>query len=197
MEELLDRLRRAGERPFVVPLGGSCALGAIGYVLATREILEQLVTDDGSPPARLYHASGSRGTQAGLELGARLFGAPWRVIGVAVSGGEVEKRERAARIMTETAALLECTVEFEVSELQTEQRYYGEGYGVPTREGSEAIRLLARTEGLFLDPVYTAKAMACLIDHVRSARLDPDGSVVFLHTGGVPALFALPGARTD
>lgn len=193
---ILDELRRAGERPFVVPLGGSCALGAIGYVLATREILQQLEADNGPPPDRLYHASGSRGTQAGLELGARLFSAPWRVTGVAVSGGEVEKRDRAARIIAEAASLLDSTVEFDASELQTEQKYFGAGYGVPTREGTEAIRMLARTEGIFLDPVYTAKAMAGLIDHVRSGRLDPEGSVLFLHTGGVPALFALPGART-
>lgn len=109
---------------------------------------------------------------------------------MAVSGGESFKRERAHRIANEAAALAGLTTRVTFDDLHTDQGYIGEGYGVPSRECVEAIRLVAEHEGILLDPVYTGKAMACLIDHVRRGRLDPASSVVFLHTGGVPALFA-------
>lgn len=185
-------LEQTGEVAHVVPLGGSNALGTLGYAAATRELLQQL--EGGPAPTRLYHASGSRGTQAGLELGARLFGAPWRVHGVAVSGGEPEKRRSAHRLIHDAAALLGTTVEAAEEDLLTHQDHYGEGYAIPTAAGSEAIALLARTEGVFLDPVYTGKAMAGLIAHIRAGEIGAEETVVFLHTGGVPGLFAM-GAR--
>jgi D-cysteine desulfhydrase family pyridoxal phosphate-dependent enzyme len=186
--EVVATLEARGERPYVVALGGSCRIGALGYVQATGELLAQLEAI-GAAPTRLYHASGSRGTQAGLELGARLFGATYRVMGVAVSGSEEEKRAKAARIMRETAALLGASVTVREDELYTDQDHYGEGYAIPTMAGVEAIRVLARTEGVFLDPVYTGKAMAGLISWARKGRLDGK-RVVFVHTGGLPALFA-------
>lgn len=187
--EVVAGLEEQGERPYVVALGGSCRVGALGYVEASRELVTQLGAL-GLRPARLYHASGSRGTQAGLELGARLYGAPYRVTGIAVSAGEAEKRARAAHIMREMAALLNAKVEVREDELYTDQDHYGDGYAIPTAAGVEAIRLLARTEGVFLDPVYTGKAMAGLIAHVRRGEVDPAETIVFLHTGGVPGLFA-------
>lgn len=189
LAEVVAALEMRGERPYVVPLGGSNAIGALGYVEATRELVAQL-DDVGARPTRLYHASGSRGTQAGLELGARLHGASWRVHGVAVSGGEEQKRERAVAIIGEAAALLGASVAVRADELLTDQAYFGAGYAIPTAGGVEAIRLLARTEGIFLDPVYTAKAMAGMIDHIRRGLVEPTETVVFLHTGGVPGLFA-------
>ncbi len=138
----------------------------------------------------MYYASGSRGTQAGLTLGAKWCDAGYRVYGVAVSGGESFKRERALRIANEAASLAEIPTRVTLDDLFTDQGYIGEGYGIPTKECIDAIRLLAETEGILLDPVYTAKAMACLIDHARTGELDPASAVVFLHTGGVPALFA-------
>jgi D-cysteine desulfhydrase family pyridoxal phosphate-dependent enzyme len=189
VQETLDELRRRGERPYLIPVGGSSAVGVLGYAVGTAEIVDQLAAA-GERPVALYYASGSRGTQAGLELGARLFAAPYRLRGIAVSGGEPEKRVRAARIANGAAALLEAGVTLRVDELDTEQGHIGAGYGIPTAAGLEAIRLLARSEGILLDPTYTAKAMAALIADVRSGRLPPDETVVFLHTGGVPALFA-------
>ena len=141
-------------------------------------------------PARLYYASGSRGTQAGLELGARLFATTFRLCGIAVSGGEDEKRVRAARIANEAASRLGSGVSVRPDDLQTSQDYIGDGYGIPTPEGIEAIRLLAEHDGVLLDPVYTAKAMAALIADVRSGAVGPNEPVLFLHTGGVPAVFA-------
>ena len=141
-------------------------------------------------PTRLYYASGSRGTQAGLELGSRLFSPPYRLFGIAVSGGEEEKRVRAARIANEAASLLGADVAIVPEELVTNQAHIGEGYGIPTPGCLEAIRLLAERDGVLLDPTYTAKAMAGLIADVRSGVITPDETIVFLHTGGVPALFA-------
>lgn len=188
VQKVMDRLAAAGESPYPIVLGGSDRIGTLGYVDATRELLEHC-EEQGIAPAFLYYASGSRGTQAGLELGARVYNAPWRCVGVAVSGGDPEKTARAARMANEAAQLLGVNVALDPAELVTEQDYYGTGYAEPTEGATEAIRLLARAEGIFLDPVYTAKAMAGLLDHIRTGRIAPDQTVVFLHTGGVPGLF--------
>jgi D-cysteine desulfhydrase family pyridoxal phosphate-dependent enzyme len=187
--EVVEEMTRRGERPYVIPVGGSSGVGALGYAAGTLEIVGQL-KELNLAPARLYYASGSRGTQAGLELGARLFGPPYRLCGVAVSGGEDEKRIRAARIANEAAALVGAHAAITPEELVTDQRHIGEGYGIATPDGLEAIRLVARHEGILLDPVYTAKAMAALIADVRAGAVPPDETIMFLHTGGVPALFA-------
>lgn len=193
IDEVMRAYERDGEKPRFIPLGGSDALGTLGYVVATRELLEQTRALD-LRPSRLYHASGSRGTQAGLELGARLFNAPWRVTGIAVSGGEETKRARAASLMREAAARILTAVHVDENDLLTDQDWYGPGYAVPTKEATEAIALVARTEGVLLDPVYTGKAMSGVIGHIRRGDIAPDETVIFLHTGGVPALFAMAPA---
>jgi D-cysteine desulfhydrase family pyridoxal phosphate-dependent enzyme len=187
--EVLHELSRQGERPYEIPIGGSSGIGVLGYTYGTGELVDQL-RGLGEPARRLYYASGSRGTQAGLTLGAKWCNAGYRVYGVAVSGGESFKRDRALRIANEAASLAGIDTRVTPDDLFTDQGYIGAGYGIPTPECLEAIRLLAETEGILLDPVYTAKAMACLIDHARPGQLDPSSSVVFLHTGGAPALFA-------
>lgn len=189
--EVAAEEKAAGRVPYVIPVGGSSGIGVFGYVGGTAELVEQL-NHAGTAAARLYFASGSRGTQAGLTLGAKLCGATYRVYGVAVSAGEPEKIERAKRIANEAAARLGLPERLELDDLVTDQGYIGEGYGIPTAAALEAIEILARTEAILLDPCYTSKAMAALIDHVRRGELSPDDSVVFLHTGGMPALFT-PG----
>ena len=159
-----------------------------GYIGGTAELVDQLQSD-GVSPSRLYYASGSRGTQAGLTLGAKLCRADYRVYGVAVSAGEPEKIERARRIANEAAALLQLPERLDLSDLITDQNFIGAGYGIPTIEGMEAISLLARAEAIVLDPCYTSKAMAALIRHARTGEIGPDETVVFLHTGGAPAIF--------
>lgn len=180
--------RAAGRLPYVIPVGGSSGVGVCGYIGGSAELVDQL-SEASASPSRLYYASGSRGTQAGLTFGARLCEAPYRVYGVAVSAGEPEKIERARRIGNEAAARLELPERLQLSELFTDQDHIGEGYGIPTAAALEAIALLARTEAILLDPCYTSKAMAALIAHVRSGELGADDTVVFLHTGGMPALF--------
>jgi len=189
--EVVANLTRRGRSPYVIPIGGSSPIGALGYVDGTGEMQEQL-TSSGLRADRVYYASGSRGTQAGLELGARVFGVEYRLHGIAVSAGEDEKQRRAARLVNEAATLIGVSVRVDPSELVTDQRFIGEGYGIPTAECLEAIRLLARTEGVLLDPCYTGKGMAGLIHDVRTEAIPPEETVVFLHTGGAPALFSQP-----
>jgi D-cysteine desulfhydrase family pyridoxal phosphate-dependent enzyme len=186
--EVVAEERAAGRVPYVIPVGGSSGVGVCGYIGGSAELVDQL-RDDAISPSRLYYASGSRGTQAGLTLGAKLCDAPYRVHGVAVSAGEPEKIERARRIANEAAALLQLAERLELSDLVTDQNFIGAGYGVPTVEGMEAITLLARSEAIVLDPCYTSKAMAALIQHVRTGEIGPEETVVFLHTGGAPAIF--------
>lgn len=186
--DVVSEEKAAGRTPYVIPVGGSSGIGVFGYVSGTAELVDQLAAA-GETPSRLYYASGSRGTQAGLTLGAMLCDAPYRVYGVAVSGGEPEKIERAKRIANEAAEKLGLETRLDRDDLFTDQGFIGEGYGIPTTGALEAISLLARTEGILLDPCYTSKAMAGLVAHVRDGSLAPSDTVVFLHTGGVPALF--------
>jgi D-cysteine desulfhydrase family pyridoxal phosphate-dependent enzyme len=186
--EVVAGERAAGRVPYVIPVGGSSGVGVCGYIGGSAELVDQLA-EAAIAPSRLYYASGSRGTQAGLTFGAKLCEAPYQVYGVAVSAGEPEKIERAKRIANEAAALLKLPERLELADLVTDQNFIGEGYGIPTKEGLEAIALFARTEALLLDPCYTSKAAAAMIKHIRDGEIGADETVVFLHTGGMPALF--------
>lgn len=185
---VVDEERAAGRVPYVIPVGGSSGVGVLGYIGGSAELVDQL-RDGGYSPSRLYYASGSRGTQAGLTLGAKLCGAPYQVYGVAVSAGEPEKIERAKRIANEAASRLELPERLDLADLVTDQQFIGDGYGIPTKEGLEAIALFARLEAIVLDPCYTSKGAAAMIAHIRRGELRPDDTIVFLHTGGVPAIF--------
>jgi D-cysteine desulfhydrase family pyridoxal phosphate-dependent enzyme len=187
--QVVEDLRQRGERPYLIPIGGSSAVGALGYVAGTLELVSQLF-ETSKTPSRLYYANGSRGTQAGLVLGAKLYSAPYTIHGIAVSGGEPEKTERALRIANGAAELLGVPGRVGAEDLLNDESYIGPGYGIATPECLEAIHLLARSEGIFLDPVYTGKAMAGMIDHIRRRVIPPNSTIIFLHTGGTPALFA-------
>jgi L-cysteate sulfo-lyase len=185
----------AGRTTYVIPVGGSSPVGSLGYVSGTAELVDQL-RGMGSSPSRLYYASGSRGTQAGLTLGAKLSEAPYELWGIAVSAGEPEKIERAKNAANDAAALLGVPARVTHADLFTDQGFIGEGYGIPTPAGLEAIDLVASTEAILLDPVYTSKGFSALIQHVRSGEIPPTDTIVFLHTGGMPALFTRAFADT-
>jgi L-cysteate sulfo-lyase len=190
IDQVLADLRDRGERPYLIPVGGSNAVGTLGYVAGTLELVQQLYAL-GAAPSRLYYASGSRGTQAGLVLGADVYSAPYQCYGIAVSpSDEAERTRHAIEIAHEAAGMLGVPARLTADGLLTDPRYFGEGYGIPTDACLEAIRLLAHCEGIFLDPVYSGKAMAGMIDHIRRGEIAPQETVVFLHTGGNPALFA-------
>jgi D-cysteine desulfhydrase family pyridoxal phosphate-dependent enzyme len=186
---ILAERQRAGERPYFVVAGASSALGILGYVDAMGELTAQLKAL-GMVATRLYYAAGSRGTQAGIVLGSRIHHASWTPHGIAVSPGDPDKTTRAIELATGGAELLGSPIRLERQDIITHQEYYGEGYAIPTPEADAAVRLVARTEAILLDPVYTGKAMSGLIDHVKRGEISATETIVFLHTGGIPALFA-------
>jgi 1-aminocyclopropane-1-carboxylate deaminase/D-cysteine desulfhydrase-like pyridoxal-dependent ACC family enzyme len=164
-------------------------LGALGYVAFVLELTKQLF-DIGETPGRLYFASGSGGTHSGIVVGARAFNVPFVPVGVSDGDPAATMREKWLPLLRATAELIGLDATFEGGDFVIEDRFYGKGYGEPTAEGLDAIRLLARTEAIFLEPVYTGKAMAALLAHIRAGAFAVDESVVFLHTGGGPSLFA-------
>lgn len=186
LDEVAAKLTAEDRRAYVIPRGGASAVGAVGYAMAATELAGQLAAAD-VPTATVILATGSCGTQAGLLAGTRLL----QVVGVPVSRPPDECAERVARLATGCAERLGSTRVFTTDDVHLLGGYVGPGYGQASPEGDEAAALAARTEGLLLDPVFTAKAMAALIAEARAGRLaDP---VVFLHTGGTPAaLAALP-----
>ncbi len=186
MEAVAERLRGAGRRPFVIPVGASNATGALGFVRAVGELVHQ-----GCVPDVIVHASSSGGTQAGLVAGCALWGLPTRVIGISADGAADELCSEIAQIVEDVERRLRPSHRLLKDDaVRVDSNHAGEGYGVPTDASQEAIDLLARTEGLFLDPTYTAKAMAGLIAHLHAGRFGRDDTVLFWHTGGAVTLFA-------
>ncbi|QBR52168.1 D-cysteine desulfhydrase [Erwinia sp. QL-Z3] len=185
LEEQATRLEAQGFRPYIVPVGGSNALGALGYVECAQEMAHQIegVVDF----AAVVVASGSAGTHAGLAVGLEVLMPETELVGVTVSRKADEQRPKVVAIQQQLAASLELTASAPIT---LWDEYFGPQYGMPNEEGMEAIKLLARLEGIFLDPVYTGKAMAGLIDGISQKRFRREGPIAFVHTGGSPALFA-------
>jgi D-cysteine desulfhydrase family pyridoxal phosphate-dependent enzyme len=190
MEREAESLRQRGRTPYCIPVGGSTPVGALGYVNAVRELAGQLAPRD--KKCLIFAAVGSAGTIAGLQLGAKLFLPEAEVIGVSVSRKKKPLQKDAARVSSGSAALIEAGMSFEIQDFNIIDEYMGERYGIPSPAGNEAILMAARTEGLVLDPVYTGKALSGLIGMARSEAFDKSRTVVFIHTGGAPALFAAP-----
>jgi D-cysteine desulfhydrase family pyridoxal phosphate-dependent enzyme len=188
MARVGEELRAAGEVPYLVPTGGSVPLGALGYVACVAEMIAQLAAIE-ETPSRLYFSTSSLGTQAGLVVGAKAFSAPFVPVGVAADGRADDMRIRLRHLAGATANLIELDLTFDDHALLIEDAYTGPGYAIPTPECLDAIRLLARTEAIFLDPVYSGKAMAGLLDHIKRGVLTPNDTVIFLHTGGGPSIF--------
>jgi len=186
-EALANELRREGGRPFVMPIGGSTRVGALGFVGAFTELLEQIPADE-LLRWTIVHASSSGGTQAGLEVGRQLLGLPGpRIVGVAVAKTAGDLRAEIHELMTQAAHLL--GFDRALSPPYLVDGFIGSGYAIPTPGARAAMTLLARSEGILTDPVYTAKALDALVELAKSHELG-DGPVVFWHTGGLPALFA-------
>ena len=189
MEKLAAEMRRLGHNPYLIPTGASNALGASGYVNAVKEICEKSVQKRINPQY-LIVAAGSIGTMAGLLVGARYFHAPFKVIGISVKLDREALARKIADLANETARLLGMNLTFAPDEISIYDEYVGEGYGIPTPQGIEAIRLVAQTEGLILDPVYSAKAMAGFADLIRQGKFTSQDTIIFVHTGGAPSVFA-------
>jgi L-cysteate sulfo-lyase len=192
MDEWVLELRRSGRRPLALPIGGSTGAGALGYVRAVRELAHQL----GTGAVQIVTAVGSCGTFAGLNLGARLFLPQARIVGISISRTAREIATRTVELMREAAELIGADPGQGEDSVECTDDYVHE-YGVATPAGLAAIRAAARLEGLLLDPVYTGKSMAGLLDLARRGVLDPAVPTVFLHTGGVPIVFAFEDAFRD
>jgi 1-aminocyclopropane-1-carboxylate deaminase/D-cysteine desulfhydrase-like pyridoxal-dependent ACC family enzyme len=184
-QEVFDRAWSDGRRPYLIPYGGSNAVGIVGYVEAVAEFLSQ-----GIRVNRILLASSSGGTQAGLVLGAKLHGFDGQVLGISVDKSRDALKARVAQLANEAAELLRQAPQFNASDIHVDDRYLGGGYGVMGEAEKSAIEMFARTEGLLLDPVYTARAAGAMIDLIRKGEIRGDDKVLFWHTGGTPALFA-------
>lgn len=191
IESTAAKLRASGRRPCALPRGGATRLGSLGYVRASLELAEQLLSSGsaggdgpGPVPSELWLATGSCGTQAGLVAGVRWLHLPYRVVGVSVSRPAPECRNRVLDLARAAAGLL-GTVAPDEHDIDVREGI-GPGYGVRAADADAAAALVARTEGVFLDPVFGAKAMAALI------AAAPAGPVVFLVSGGAPTLFSVP-----
>lgn len=185
--QLVLDLSAQGRHPYAIPIGASSALGTVGFVLAYQELVQQLDAL-GVEATRLYHASSSGGTQAGLVLGRELTGRGPLVHGVGVAQGLYpDMIDHCLRLAEETAGLLGGDVAIARTDFSVDMSQLGEGYGRPTRAGLDAISLLATSEGILADPIYTGKALAGLVAAAADGELD--GPVVFWHTGGVPSVF--------
>lgn len=186
MQNTAEELKRAGKKPYIIPVGGSTPLGSLGYVAAMEELAGQL---DGETAPQIVLAAGSGGTMAGVLLGARLFLPRSKVVGISVSRTAADFRNVIAGIANGAAELIGVSHRFDPASVDVNDEYLGESYGVPTEAGMKAISLGAQTEALLFDPVYTGKAMSGLIDLVSKGVLARDRTTVFIHTGGIPGLF--------
>jgi len=182
-------LRTNGRKPYVIPSGGSNAMGAMGYVTCAEELAAQ-ARDAGEKIDYLIHATGSGGTQAGLVAGFHQLNSETQVLGVDITAAADDIAAKVWAIARETSDQLQSENALRKTSVQVVEGYAGAAYGLPTEQMRAAVRQVARLEGLILDPVYTGKAMAGLIDMVRQGRFSPEQTIVFLHTGGMPGLFA-------
>ena len=185
LQETFEKNLAQGRKPYLVPYGGSSPTGALAYAFAMEEFIGQKVAADW-----IVFPSSSGGTAAGLVLGARLFGYQGKVLGISIDEPQRLLQEHVAKLASETSERLGPHIEFTPEDVLVNDEYAAPGYGVLTGAEREAISLFAKYEGLLLDPVYTGRAAAGLIDLVRKGFFKKDETVVFWHTGGQPALFA-------
>jgi L-cysteate sulfo-lyase len=189
MAGVAARFAAEGRRPYAIPGGGSNPIGALGYVNAAIELVAQ-ANDLGLRIDHVVHATGSAGTQAGLVAGLAGIRSGVPLLGIGVRAPRERQEDNVFRLATQTAELCGCPGAVARTDVVANCDYVGAGYGFSTAASVEAIRMLARLEGILLDPVYSGKGMAGLIDLVRRGRFRRDENVVFIHTGGSVGLFA-------
>lgn len=187
VDDAVAELTRQGRTPFRIPLGASTPLGALGFARAVGEMLDQ-----GPAPDVIYHSSSSAGTQAGLLAGCALHGLPTRVVGVSPDDPVASIAGRVREVMQGMGPLLgvDGAALAAARPIEIDDGFIGDGYGMPSEASRDAQRLAARSEAIFVDNTYTAKALACLIAHVRARRIPEDATVLFWHTGGQVGIFA-------
>lgn len=192
LKEVFQQAWEQGKRPYLIPYGGSNPTGAAGYTYAVDELRNQTILNDplNGPPDWIVFPSSSGGTQTGLVLGSKLFDYPAKILGISVDEPKITLQERVAALANQTADYLGEKTNFTGNDVLVNADYLGGGYGVMGEAEKEAIQMFARLEGILLDPVYTGRAAAGLIDLIRKDFFKSNETVLFWHTGGAPALFA-------
>lgn len=189
LEKLAEELRAKGRKPYVVPGGGSNAIGGLGYVACAQEIMSQTFRM-GLDLDHIICTSGSTGTHAGLLAGIKGTNANIPITGVSVNRKKEPQREAVYKLVRALAEELEIQNEITMDDVLVYDDYVGPGYSLPTQEMVDAVQLVARKEAILLDPVYTGKTMAGMIDLIKKGHFKKGENVLFIHTGGWPALFA-------
>ncbi len=189
LDAAANRIRNEGRNVYVIPGGGSNATGALGYVSCAYELMDQL-HDRSLAVDHIIHATGSGGTQAGLVAGLRARNEHTLVLGISVSAPKSLQEEKVLSITGPVTEKMGCPGVVADSDVVTNDTYVGDGYGIPTEAALEAISMFAQLEGILLDPVYSAKAAAGMIDLIRTGQFTKGQRIVFLHTGGSTALFS-------
>jgi L-cysteate sulfo-lyase len=192
IEAKAEELRAGGARPYVIPGGGSNRVGALGYVSCAQELLQQ-ADEMGLKIDRVVHATGSAGTQAGLVVGLEGINSGVRVLGIGVRAPKDRQEANVHKLAEATAEYCGVRGGIARSAVEANCDYVGEGYGIPTIEMAEAVGMLAKLEGVLLDPVYSGKGMAGLIDLIRKGEIGKAETVVFIHTGGAVGLYGYRG----
>jgi D-cysteine desulfhydrase family pyridoxal phosphate-dependent enzyme len=185
LDQTFERASGEGRSPYLVPYGGSNAIGALAYAFALEEMLKQGFEFDW-----IVFATSSGGTQAGLVLGQRIFGFKGRLLGISIDESEEWLQEEVSKLATEASLKMGQTIQFTPTDIAATSEYCRAGYGVLTEQERNAIHLFATFEGILLDPVYTGRAAAGLIDLIKKGFFKSEETILFLHTGGQPALFA-------
>jgi len=185
LQETFDRAAAEGKKPYLVPYGGSSPTGALGYAFAVEEVMKQGIEADW-----FVFGTSSGGTHAGLMLGQRVFGFKGKILGISIDESVEWLQENVSALATKAGEKLGERIGFAPADVAANADYCRAGYGVLTEAEREAVRLFARTEGLLLDPVYTGRAAAGLIDLIRKGFFKKDETVLFWNTGGQTALFA-------
>lgn len=189
LEAIAAGEREAGYEPYIIPLGGSTPIGVLGYILAVQELVQQM-EEAGVLFDRIIIASSSGGTQAGMLIGAEMFGFKGRITAISVAEPEKALRARISKLVSQTLSLLGRPVKVPGAKIEIVDRYLGEGYAVLGDPEREAIALMAGYEGILVGPVYTGRALAGMIDMIRRGEIAPEETVLFWHTGDTAALFA-------
>lgn len=185
LKDIFEGIAQEGRKPYLVPYGGSSPTGALGYAFAMQELMQQDMLPDW-----IVFGTSSGGTQAGLVLGQRVFGYKGNVLGISIDESEDWLKDRVSALASDTSERLGERIDFGRDDVLANADYCRAGYGVVTDAEQQALGLFARSEGLLLDPVYTGRAAAGLIDLIRKGFFKKEQTVLFWHTGGQPALFA-------
>jgi len=185
LQRVIDKKKSEGSNPYSIPMGGSNALGAYAYALAMEEFLGQ-----NTPVDRIILATSSGGTQAGMILGAMLFGFEGIITGISVNEKAPALRRRVSALVREAAALMDKDINLQEDDIVIRDEFIGKGYAKVSELEIHAIRLFAAQEGILLDPVYTGRAAGGMLALIRSGAIGKDENILFWHTGGAPALFA-------